>query len=179
MDPREQDTLDAEVGAMAATRKLISALEPAAQRRVLLWLADVFSVAAPLATQSPSPSAANPATPTPPSAVQPPPPEGGSPSSFAELLEWTEPTNNADRVLVAAFWLQEVEGGESLDGRSINKLLKEHGVDVSNVTNAFSALIGRRPRLAIQAGKKGKFEKLYRLTTEGRKQVTVMMTLQE
>jgi hypothetical protein len=52
-------------------------------------------------------------------------------------------------------------------------------VDVSNVTNAFSALIDRRPRLAIQAGKKGKFEKLYRLTTEGRKQVTATLAERE
>jgi hypothetical protein len=168
----EGDTLDAEMGAMAQARKLISALEPPAQRRVLLWLADVFSVATPVTKVGalPDGSASNPGAEF---------EKEGRPSSFAELLERTEPANNADRVLVAAFWLQEVEGRESLDGRSINGLLKEHGVDVSNVTNAFTALIDRRPRLAIQAGKKGKFEKLYRLTTEGRKQITAILAQQE
>ncbi|HYE28967.1 MAG TPA: hypothetical protein VEA61_12150 [Allosphingosinicella sp.] len=174
MASEELGDLDPEMGAMLASRKLISALEPPAQRRVLLWLADVFSVSAPVAVaNAPQPA---------PAVASAAPPEGGqeaTPSSFSEILERTEPTNNADRVLAAAFWLQEVEGRESLDGRSINKLLKEHGIDVSNVTNAFTALIERRPRLAIQAGKKGKFEKLYRLTTEGRKQVAAAMTQQE
>ena len=168
------DAIDSEMGAMVAARKLISALEPAAQRRVLLWLADLFSVSQPTPTPT-TPQAAS---------VGPSTPQferGSKPafSSFAEILERTEPTNNADRALVAAYWLQEVEGGESVDGRSINRLLKEHGVDVSNVTNAFSALIDRQPRLAMQAGKKGKFEKLYRLTTEGRKQVAMRLTQQE
>jgi hypothetical protein len=169
-----QGAPDSEIEIMLATRKLIASLDPQVQRRVLLWLNDTFSV---------TPAAALGIVPRnehrPTEVVQINETDAARPSSFAELLERTEPANNADRVLVAAFWLQDLEGRETLDGRSINKLLKEHGVDVSNVTNAFTSLIDRRPRLAMQAGKKGKFEKLYRLTTEGRKQVTALLSPQE
>lgn len=99
---------------------------------------------------------------------------GGSLSlnSFAELIESVDLKSNSDRALFAGYWLQEIEGEDSFDGRSVNKLLKEHGIDVSNVTNALASLINTKPRRAMQAGKKGKFEKLYRLTTEGKKEVT-------
>ena len=92
-------------------------------------------------------------------------------ASFAELIENVDLKSNADRALFAAYWIQEIQNEDSFDGRSINKLLKEHGIDVSNVTNALASLINTKPRQAMQAGKKGKFEKLYRLTTEGKKEV--------
>jgi hypothetical protein len=157
--------LESELQAMTQLGQILSALEVSARRRVLAWAADAFSVQVEkVAQRDRVPELGMPQL------------EGSSlPATFAELLELTDPSNNADRALVAAGWIQEKEDQASFDGRSINRLLKEHGVDVSNVTNALTALIERRPRLAIQAGKKGKFEKLYRLTTEGRKAVRSMM----
>jgi len=158
------DQLDAELHAMTQVRDILAPLEPAAQRRILYWAVDVFSISGVVPLTAQRAAASNEA-------------DGGAelPATFAEILELTEPNNNADRVLVAGFWIQEVQTQDAVDGRAVNKLLKEHGIDVSNVTNAFTALIERKPRLAIQAGKKGKFEKLYRLTTEGRKAVRGMM----
>lgn len=156
--------LDEELRAMTQLQEILGALEPPARRRVLCWAADAFSVQV-------DQTAGADKRPEVGGAVVG---DAGLPATFAELLELTEPANNADRALVAACWIQESEGLDAFDGRSINRLLKEHGIDVSNVTNALTALIEKRPRLAIQAGKKGKFEKLYRLTTEGRKAVRNM-----
>lgn len=154
--------LDAEMAAMTRMREVLAPLDSSGQRRVLLWASDAFGVSL---AQSEQRLPSHPLV------------QGAEalPASFAELLELTEPASTADRAMVAMFWLLESVGGDAVDGRSVNRLLKEHGIDLTNVTNAISKLIDRKPRFAIQAGKKGKFEKLYRLTSEGRKAVVQMM----
>lgn len=165
-DDADADPAD-ELDAMNTVASALRALTPSPRERVLAWAVAKFGDG--LAKYTADHQMLNPGPLTQMARAE----STGSAEygSFAELIEATELRSNSDRALFAGFWLQEYEADDSFDGRSVNKLLKEHGIDVSNVTNALSSLINSKPRLAMQAGKKGKFEKLYRLTTEGKKQV--------
>ena len=96
--------------------------------------------------------------------------------SFDVLFDAVDPQDNAMRALTAGYWFQVVKGQDGFDGYTVNSKLKEHGEDVSNVTNAFTSLINRKPRLAIQSGKLGKLKKAYKLTTEGVKTIRRMVS---
>jgi hypothetical protein len=98
---------------------------------------------------------------------------GGSLSVFgsvADLFAKANLKSEADRVLVAAAYLQEVKGASDLTGREINKELHNLGHAVGNITNAVSSLIDRKPQLMIQTRKDGKTQqakKKYKVTVEG------------
>jgi hypothetical protein len=157
--------VDAELLAMRTLADTLRPLSQEARSRVVDWAAKSFGLPVHgLTGQSPQVGRSE----------MPADVTASSATSFAELTEGTDLKSNADRALLAGFWLQNFEGQESFDGRSLNKLLREHGIDVSNITNALTSLMSHNPKLAMQAGKKGKFEKLYRLTTEGRKAATAL-----
>ncbi len=81
---------------------------------------------------------------------------------------------DADRVLVAATFLQENEGLTELTGLEINRELHHLGHRVNNVTKAISALMDKKPQMMIQTRKEGttrQAKKKYRVTIEGQKAV--------
>jgi hypothetical protein len=90
--------------------------------------------------------------------------------SVADIFAKASPQSEADKVLVVASYLQKKNAVEELVGREINKELKNLGHPMSNITNAISSLINRKPTLMIQTRKEGKTpqaQKKYKVTIEG------------
>ncbi|MCY3626724.1 MAG: hypothetical protein OXG88_03680 [Gammaproteobacteria bacterium] len=95
-------------------------------------------------------------------------------TDFADLFSSVNPQRNADKALVAGFWLQERSGDNSFDAQNANRELINMGHRLSNITVSLNQLIQRSPALVVQVRKKGKSQqarKLYRVTHEGRKRV--------
>lgn len=98
--------------------------------------------------------------------------------SLAELVDVTQPGTNAEKALVAGYWLQICQGGENFDGFSANKDLKNLGVGIANITNAIDALRNQKPSLTLLLKKSGKSQqarKTYKLTVAGIKAVEDMI----
>jgi|ERR1051326_5704247 hypothetical protein len=78
--------------------------------------------------------------------------------------------SDADKALVAAYWHQVVQGKSDFGAQEVNTSLKHLGHGLGNVTNAFTQLMQRKPRLVMQTHKSGKTRqarKTYKLTREG------------
>jgi hypothetical protein len=100
-------------------------------------------------------------------------------ASLAELFDSTQPTSNADKALVAGYWLQVCQGAETFDGQSANKELKHLGHGLANITNAVDSLKGQKPALALQLKKSGTTQqarKVYKITAAGLKAVEDMIS---
>lgn len=98
--------------------------------------------------------------------------------SFAELFDAAHPKTNAEKALVAGYWLQVCQGAESFDGQSANKELKNLGEGLVNITNAIDGLKEQKPALALQLKKSGTSQqarKTYKITVAGIKAVETMV----
>ena len=98
--------------------------------------------------------------------------------TFAELYDAAQPTSDAEKALVAGYWLQVCQSAESFDGFSVNKELKHLGHGVSNITVSVDKLKSQKPALAIQLRKSGKTRqarKTYKVTNAGIKSVELMI----
>jgi hypothetical protein len=98
--------------------------------------------------------------------------------SLAELYDAGRPKGQAEKALLAGYWLQVCQGADSFDGFSVNKELKHLGEGVANITSALDALKGQKPALALQlkkAGKSRQARKTYKVTVAGIKAVEAML----
>ncbi len=98
--------------------------------------------------------------------------------TLAELYDTANPTTDADRTLVAAYWFQIVQGAGDVDSQAINAELKHLGHGVGNITRAFDALKSHKPALIMQTRKEGttkQARKRYKITAEGKKAVERML----
>jgi hypothetical protein len=99
-------------------------------------------------------------------------------TSLADIFTAANPTTDADKALVVAYWYQVHENQAEWTGFAVHSQLKHLGHAVSNITSAIESLISQRPQLAIQTRKSGKSKqarKLYKLTAEGLKRVRQMV----
>lgn len=99
-------------------------------------------------------------------------------SNFAELHAASEPTTNAERALVAGYWLQVCEGRENFTGQDANAALNHLGHKIAHITSAFEALKGAKPQLALQLRKSGssrQARKTFKLSDAGVKRVQEMI----
>jgi hypothetical protein len=99
-------------------------------------------------------------------------------ANFAELFSAADPQTNAQKALVAGYWLQVCQGAETFDGQSDNRELKQLGHGLPNITAAIDDLKGQKPALALQVGKSGtskQARKTYKLTVAGIKSVEEMI----
>jgi hypothetical protein len=99
-------------------------------------------------------------------------------TTFAELFDAAHPQSNADKALVAGYWLQVCQGAESFSGQAVNNELKHLGEAIANITNAVDSLKNQKPALALQLRKSGKSQqarKSYKITTAGVKSVEAML----
>lgn len=90
--------------------------------------------------------------------------------SLAEIFGKASPNTGAEKVLIAATYIQEAKGNSELTGGEINRELKHLGHGVGNITNAINILMSRKPQLMIQIRKEGKTkqaQKKYKVTAEG------------
>jgi hypothetical protein len=99
-------------------------------------------------------------------------------NDFADLYDAASPVSHAERVLVAGYWLQVLQGGDSFDSQTANTLLKNLGHGIPNVTKAIDALKAQTPALALQLKKAGTSQqarKTYKITVAGMKAVGHML----
>lgn len=99
-------------------------------------------------------------------------------ASLAELHDAAQPKSNAEKALVAGYWLQVCQGSENFDAQSANKELKHLGEGLANITAAIERLKNRKPALALQLKKSGKSQqarKVYKVTIAGLRAVEEMI----
>jgi hypothetical protein len=99
-------------------------------------------------------------------------------ADLASLCDLARPDTDAERALVAGYWLQCTQGQTEFTAQAVNDELKNLGHGVSNITNAFSSLKDQKPALVIQVRKDGTSQqarKKYRVTAEGKKAVDLMV----
>ncbi len=74
-----------------------------------------------------------------PEAPAPPPPDAvplASPDSFGELYyKAPKSTSKSDVVLLASFFVQSHNGEGTFTTREVNKLLRDHGIDMTNTAH--------------------------------------------
>lgn len=159
------DHNDPELTAMAALSSTLGALDPPTRARVLTWAASRFDVQLPQARALNGGGGRS----------------TGEPSKYGdvvELFEAASPTTNGDKVLVVAYWFQQIEGERDIDAQRVNTQLKQLGHGIPNITSAFAELIAATPKLALQVRKGGttkQARKRYRITTEGVKRVSELL----
>jgi hypothetical protein len=155
---------DKEIKAITSLANALEPLDAAAVKRVLDWAAAKFGVVISSASNG---STGDRKT----SAALDSKVEYGS---FADLFDAANPSTERDKVLVAAYWLQEIEGIKEWTSQPANDSLKNLGHPLSNVTRALGDVQKTKPSLVMQTQKSGKSKqarKLYKLTGEGIKVV--------
>lgn len=78
----------------------------------------------------------------------------------------------AEKILLAAAYLQEKKGFEEFGSYDINSRLKKMGYGIQNVTNAINSLIRKKPPLLIQTKKEGstkQSKRKFQITPDGLK----------
>ena len=163
----------AELAAMQKVNQVLGPLDAAARQRVIAWASDLFGISVNRRDVHRFPGD---------SSITAPNREEVSPSEFSDvatLFVAANPTTGAEKALVVGYWLQVSQGREDWDGFSVNTELKHLGHGLKNVTDALDSLIEQRPQLVIQTKKSGKSKqarKQYRLTVEGVKRVSQMLS---
>lgn len=99
-------------------------------------------------------------------------------TDFPSLFNDARPQTDADKALVAGYYLQAINGQQDFDSASLHDMLRDLGHFMSNISRAMSALMATTPNLVMQTGRVGKghhVRKRYRLTLAGIKRVTTML----
>lgn len=163
---------DPELDAMSAVSSALTPLDPDAQGRVLQWAAARFGVTLSGATRGVRKDAQNAAE------GEDEAPADSQYSHFAELFAAAGPTTDAEKALVAAYWVQVVEGKDGWFSHGLNAELKNLGHAIDNITKALTSNIDQKPQRIIQLKKSGasrQAKKTYKVTGEGIKYVKSML----
>jgi hypothetical protein len=102
----------------------------------------------------------------------------GTYATFPDLYHAADPATEADKALVAGYWIQVSEQKGEFDSYRANSSLKEMGYTVSNITRAFDELMAKDPKYVMQVKKTGtskQARKTFKLTTAGIKRVAEML----
>lgn len=160
-----------ELEAMKTVAEAIKDLEPEAISRVLNWAADHFSVAA---IASPAEGPSKEAEEIASSSVK----AIGGYESVGELFADAQPRSDAEKALVAGYWLQIEQGKSDFATQDVNSELKHLGYGVGNITRAFESLKKTKPQQVIQLRKSGtskQARKTFKVTEAGKKLVESMI----
>jgi hypothetical protein len=171
------DTPTTEFKAFQQVHNALVGLDEDAQARVISSVSTLLGIGAP---------AVAPARPSTPSTDEDDPgfdapddrPHDQTFNEFAELYAAADPHSNADKALIAGYWLQVCQGADNFTGQSVNTELNHLGHKVANVTHALSSLNAAKPQLVLQLRKSGKTQqarKTYKLSAEGVKRVEEMI----
>jgi len=158
----------AELEAMKKVAEAIDKLEAEARARVLGWAIDHYSVGAAKAKSIVNPGEVV----TTESALQ----QGYN--SIGELFADAQPGSDAEKALVAGYWLQIEAGNADFGTQDVNSELKHLGYGVGNITRAFDTLKMTRPQQVIQLRKAGtskQARRTFKVTEAGRKVVEAMI----
>lgn len=158
-----------EVEAITTVDKVLSELDEDVAARVLRWASEKYGKSAPREVLS---EPINQGPPQPTSQFE----------EIADLMAAAGPKSGVERVLVGTYWFQVINGHPNVTGQQVNDALKNLGHAVSNITDAFSNLIGRKPQLAMQVEKTGssrQARKKYKLTIAGINEVKRLLAPEE
>lgn len=171
----ETETPDPEVVAIGKVNAALAKLEPVIQQRVLRWAADRFGLALPKGKPSNGSGRADAAA----GDEEEDATNGAATfTDFASLYEAAAPSSDADRALLAGYYLQVIQENKDWDGFSANKELKHLGHGTTDITGKLDQLINHKPQLVIQTRKAGttrQAKKKYKVTGEGIKRVRQML----
>ena len=159
---------DSEIDAMASVATALSGLEDDARGRVLRWAAERFGVSVSFGNRPDKMVGSDGAAETEDDTTVKPPPV--TYDHFAELFARADPTSDADKALVAAYWLQVIQGDDKWQAGALQKELKNLGHAVGNITRALSSNMQEKPQRIIQLQKAGSTKqarKTYKVTHEG------------
>lgn len=167
------DARDPEILAMERLSEILLPLDPAIRQRALRWAVDRFGVMLPKGKPATTGGTTGEDTDD----------EGSTQNSdypdFSSLYEAATPSTDAERALVAGYWLQIIQHKAHWDGFSANKELKNLGHGTTDITSRLSLLINQKPQLVMQTRKSGKTRqahKQYKVTGEGIKRVREMLS---
>ncbi len=159
----------AELEAMKKVAQAIEDLEPEGRARVLRWAADHYAVGEVKQRAKVAPIDDVPVD------VDKNPLQ--SFETIGDLFARTQPSSDAEKALVAGYWLQVEQGSSDFGTQEINGELKHLGYGVGNITRAFEMLKKTRPQQVIQLRKAGSTKqarKTFKLTDAGVKVVEAM-----
>lgn len=163
---------DPEIDAMSAVATALADLEEEAQGRVLRWAAERYGVAMNLSTvgrrgggdEEQRNGAGEPVT------DEEIAEEAPVYEHFAELFAKAQAKTDPDKALVAAYWLQAIQGQTTWQSAALQKELKNLGHAIGNITDALSSNMRKKPQRIIQLQKAGNAKqarKTYKVTHEG------------
>ena len=159
--------MDPEIQAMNKILEALSNLDEIARERVLRWAADRYAVSS--------------GTPTGIERAEDQNNEIGSTEFgyFSELFDAADPSTEWEKVLVASYWFQEIEGYSEVEAFTVNKALKQLGHGIGNVTREFARAQAEKPSFIFQVKKKGSTKqarKKYKVTDAGIRKVKNMIS---
>jgi hypothetical protein len=174
----EANVPDAEIEAMGQIATALADLDDGARTRVLRWAAERYGIKI-LRPEGSGGRGAD-AAGGDDDADEPGSPDGNGGTSdrdyehFAELYDAVAPTSDPERVLVAAYWTQVVEGKATFGSQELNKLLKQLGHGVGTVNKAMTSNMKKKPAFILQVARGGSSQqarKKYKVTDAGMKWV--------
>ena len=154
---------DKEFKAMADIFKVLKDMDEGARSRAVAWVASALEIDAGKQRNVVTPASQQ-------TSDNMDMPTRSHPEDFAELYGAFNPNGEEDKALVAAYWIQVIEGDNDWKSFRLNKLLKDLGHEVGHITNALSIAIKRKPSYVLQTKKGGKSKKstkTYKLTQSG------------
>lgn len=163
---------DPEIDAMSAVATALAGIEEDAQGRVLRWAAERYGVGLNLPTGGSHGGHRADGRDAPSEEVTDEEIAEEAPvyEHFAELFAKAQPKTDADKALVAAYWLQAIQGQNSWQSAVLQKELKNLGHAIGNITDALSSNMRKKPQRIIQLQKAGNAKqarKTYKVTHEG------------
>ena len=104
--------------------------------------------------------------------------ELGTFGSFAEFFDCAQPTNNQQKILVGAYWVQEHRGDGKFTSGEINKELRQLGVIIKTIVRDLARLADKKPATVLQVSATGRgrgTRKTYQVTVTGKEKVEDML----
>lgn len=99
-------------------------------------------------------------------------------NAFHDLYHQANPATEAEKALVAGYWVQVCQSNEGFESFAANSALKGMGYTVSNITRAIDSLMAQDPKYVMQIKKTGtsrQARKVYKLTSNGIRRVKEML----
>ena len=164
---------DPEIDAMSALATALAGLEEGARGRVLRWAAERYGVSLNVSTGGRHGGGAAGdyggragAEVTDEEIAE----EAPVYEHFADLFAKAQPKTDPDKALVAAYWLQAIQGQNTWQSAALQKELKNLGHAVANITESLSRNMEKKPQRIVQLQKSGSAKqarKTYKVTHEG------------
>ncbi len=163
---------DPEIEAMSAIATALMDLEDDVRGRIVRWAAERYGVNLPIGVRGGAVGgvAGNPSRAA--DDVTDAEIAEGAPvyEHMAELFAKAQPKTDADKALVAAYWVQAIEGQPKWQAAELQKRLKDMGHALGNITDALTSNMNKKPQRIIQLQKAGsarQARKTYKVTHEG------------